>query len=378
MELTEHISFDTMELPANLLRGIYAHGFEKPSKIQSMAIVPMVKKRDVVGHAQSGTGKTGTFVIGSLSQVNPENKTVQVLIISPVRELAEQTTKVAIALGQRMDIKVHCATGGKPVQDDIRMIKTGVHVLVGTPGRIYDLLERKVFLASTVKVLVLDEADQMLEERFLEQVHCIMEKGFHESMQCALFSATMGEQVVATAKKFLRDPVEILLTPEKVTLEGIRQYHIFMEEDRHKLPTLIDLYETLKITQAMIYCNTRGKAEYLAAEMKRHGFDLECIHGDMETHQRSERMQRFRTGECRVLISTDLLARGIDVQQVSLVINYEMPDRENYIHRIGRTGRFGRKGTSINFVTPKDKHIQDELEAHYKMVIPHLPMTIDL
>ena len=376
--MEEHATFDTMGLSDGLLRGIYAYGFEKPSQIQSLAIVPMVKKRDVLGHAQSGTGKTGTFTIGSMSHIDSAQKTVQVLVISPVRELAEQTMKVATALGSHMEVSVYCATGGKPVHDDIRAIGKGVQFLVGTPGRIYDLLDRKAFAAATVKVLILDEADQMLEERFLEQVHCIMEKGFSESTQCALFSATMSPEIVAVAKKFLRDPVEILLPPEKVTLDGITQYQIFLEDDRHKLSTLIDLYENIRITQAMIYCNTRGRAEHLAAEMKRNGFELECIHGDMATHQRAERMQKFRSGDCRVLISTDLLARGIDVQQVSLVINYELPDKENYIHRIGRTGRYGRKGTSINFVTPRDKHLQDEIEAHYKTVIKSLPEDLSL
>jgi translation initiation factor 4A len=377
-EIKEYATFDTMGLPENLLRGIYAYGFEKPSQIQSLAIVPMVAKRDILGHAQSGTGKTGTFSIGALAQVDPAIKTVQVLVISPVRELAEQTTKVATALSGFMDIQVACVTGGKPVHEDVRLISRGTQFLVGTPGRIYDLLERKAFSAATIRCLILDEADQMLEERFLEQVHCIMDKGFLNTTQCTLFSATMSDDIIKVAKKFLRDPVEILLPPEKVSLDGITQYQIQLEDERYKLPTLIDLYENLKITQAMIYCNTRGKAEHLAAEMKRNGFELECIHGDMATHQRAERMQRFRNGDCRVLISTDLLARGIDVQQVSLVINYELPDRENYIHRIGRTGRYGRKGTSINFVTPKEKHLQDEIEAHYKIAIKPLPECLEL
>jgi len=378
VELKEHKSFDTMGLPDELLRGIYAYGFEKPSQIQSLAIVPMIAKRDVLGHAQSGTGKTGTFTIGSLAQVDPAIKTVQVLVIAPVRELAEQTMKVATALGDPMGVSVFCATGGKPVHEDVRAISRGVQFLVGTPGRIYDLLERKAFSAGSVRVLILDEADQMLEKRFLEQVHCIMEMGFSDATQCALFSATMSEEIIKIAKKFLRNPIEILLPPEKVSLDGITQYQVYLEEDDFKLPTLIDLYGNLKITQAMIYCNTRRKAEQLAADMKRNGFDLECIHGDMATHQRAERMQRFRNGECRVLISTDLLARGIDVQQVSLVINYEIPDRENYIHRIGRTGRYGRKGTSINFVTPRDKHLQDEIETHYKITIKPLPEKLEL
>jgi len=204
--------------------------------------------------------------------VDPAVKSVQVLVIAPVRELADQTMKVATALSSAMGVQVYCATGGKPVHEDVRMISRGVQFLVGTPGRIFDLLERKAFSAATVRVLILDEADQMLEERFLEQVHCIMEKGFTNDTQCALFSATMSEEIVGVAKKFLRDPVQILLPPEKVTLDGISQYQVFMEDERHKLSVLIDLYENLKISQAMIYCNTRGKAEYLAAEMKRNGF----------------------------------------------------------------------------------------------------------
>ncbi len=378
----EYTSFDDMPLPTELLRGIYAFGFEKPSKIQSKAVVPIVEGHDVLAQAQSGTGKTGTFVIGSLCKIDTTLMKPQVLVMVPTRELAQQIAKVATAIGNYMGekgIKVHCATGGPPVHEDIRALDRGVHFLVGTPGRIYDLMNRKALASAHVRILILDEADQMLEDRFREQVHCILSMGFPQTTQVALLSATMIPEVVEVARTLLRNPTQILLPADEVTLEGIKQYYVQIDREEQKLDTLCDLYEHLSITQALIYCSTRQKVEWLSEQMIKRGFDLKFIHGDMDLHERKTQMDAFRSGQCRVLISTDLLARGIDVQQVSLVINYELPaQRENYIHRIGRSGRFGRKGASINLITERELRVQRDIETYYKTSILELPETLDL
>ena len=376
-------TFDDMGLPAELLRGVFSYGFEKPSPIQEKAIVPIVEGRDVLAQAQSGTGKTGTFVISSLTKIDVNLMKPQVLVMVPTRELAQQIAKVATAIAQHLGggkgIRVHTATGGPPVHEDIRALDRGVHFLVGTPGRIYDLMNRKAFNTNTVRILVLDEADQMLEDRFREQVHCILSMGFPNTTQVALLSATMVPEVVEVARTLLRNPVQILLQSDEVTLDGIKQYYVSVDREEDKLDTLCDLYEHLSISQALIYCSTRQKVEWLSNQMTNRGFDLKFIHGDMDIHERRERMEAFRNGHCRVLISTDLLARGIDVQQVSLVLNYELPvQRENYIHRIGRSGRFGRKGASINLITERERRVQAEIETYYETKVNVLPQSLDL
>jgi translation initiation factor 4A len=375
-------SFDDMNLPADILRGIFSYGFEKPSRIQEKAIVPIVEGRDVLAQAQSGTGKTGTFVISTLTKIDPTIMKPQVLVMVPTRELAQQIAKVASAIGcfiGEKGIRVHTATGGPPVHEDIRALDRGVHFLVGTPGRIYDLMGRKALSTATIRALVLDEADQMLEDRFREQVHAILSTGFPETTQIALLSATMVPDVVEVARTLLRNPVQILLPAEEVTLEGIRQYYVAVEREEEKLDTLCDIYEHLSISQALIYCSTRSKVEWLSDQMIKRGFDLKYIHGDMDLVERKERMDAFRAGNCRVLISTDLLARGIDVQQVSIVINYELPvQRENYIHRIGRSGRFGRKGASVNLITERERRMQQEIEQFYGTTVSTLPANLNI
>jgi translation initiation factor 4A len=372
-----YVSFDDMDIPTDILRGIYNIGWEKPSPIQQKGIMPMIEGKDIIGHAQSGTGKTGTFVIGSLPHIDISKEEIQVLVLEPVREIAQQSAKVATIIGEHMGLKVYCATGGPPVSKDIEKIEKGVHFLVGTPGRIYDLMNRKVFNAKSIKILILDEADQMLESRFREQVLHILNMGFSNTTQVALFSATMPEEIRKVADKMCVDPVKILLPPEKVTLDGISQYFVYLERDSEKLITLIDLYENLTISQAIIYVRTRHQAEWLADQMDKNGFKLQCIHGDMDEAERKVRMDNFIAGTSRVLIATDMLARGIDIQQISTVINYELPDDDaNYIHRIGRTGRYGRKGVSINLVTDKDIHRQKQIETFYKTTIKDLPADL--
>ena len=376
-EVVVYDSFDKMDLPENLLRGIYAYGYDKPSKIQQRAIVPMRNGRDIIAQSQSGTGKTGTFSIGAMSIIDPELKAPQVLVLSPTRELAQQTEDVARNIGLYLKIQVHSATGGPPIAEDIRALQRGAQFIVGTPGRIYDLIRRGALKLDAMRVLIMDEADQMLEDRFREQVHCILEFKFPPTTQVALFSATMPPEVTEVAEKFLQNPCRILLPPDEVTLEGIKQYYVELDREEWKFDALMDLYKHLTINQLLIFVNKRQKAEWLAARLSENGFTLECIHGDMDVAERKKRMNDFRKGMVRVLISTDLLARGIDVQQVSMVINYELPmQRENYIHRIGRSGRYGRKGVAINLMLTDEMRALKEIETYYKTMITTLPSDL--
>ena len=373
-ELKLYTSFDEMNLPDNLLRGIYSYGFEKPSAIQQRGIIPIKEGRDILAQAQSGTGKTGTFAIGSLCRVDPSLKRIQVLILVPVRELAQQIESVIKAMSVHMGVSVYSATGGTPLREDIRAIEKGCQYLIGTPGRVFDLMNRNVLARDQIRVLIFDEADQMLEDRFKEQVMCILQKGFPKETQIALFSATMDTEVIEVANKLLQNPVKILIDPDAVPLDGIKQYVVSLEKEEWKYEVLCDLYQQLNINQALIYCNKRQRAEWLAEKMSAQGFPLSFIHGEMDVEERKRRMNDFRKGTVRVLISTDLLARGIDVQQVSLVINYELPtQKENYIHRIGRAGRYGRKGVTINLISPEEARAVGEIETHWKISLEQLP-----
>ena len=371
-------SFDSIEgIPVDLLRGIYAYGFEKPSEIQKRAIKPIIDGEDVLAQAQSGTGKTGAFSIGAISRIDLSNNNVQILVMVPTRELAQQIEGVMTALSSHMKITLMLATGGNPVRDDISSLQRGAHIVIGTPGRIYDLMDRGALKRDSIKVLILDEADQMLEGRFRDQTECILNMGFPEQTKVALFSATMPDEVVEVAEKLLKNAVNILLPPEKVTLEGIRQYYVTVDEDSWKFDCLSDIYQHMNISQAIIYCGTRSKVEWLQKRLQENNFEVGYIHGEMEPKERKACIKAFRNGAVRVLVSSDLLARGLDVQQVSLVINFELPDkRENYIHRIGRSGRFGRKGVAINIVTPGEYRELQEIEKHYATSIAPLPQNI--
>jgi len=369
-------SFDDMKLRDELLRGIYAYGFEKPSAIQQRGIMPVLAGHDTIAQAQSGTGKTATFSIACLQQIDTSLKKTQALILAPTRELAQQIQKVARALGDFLNVTSHACVGGTLVRDDIRILRDGVHLVVGTPGRVYDMIKRQELSLANVKIFVLDEADEMLSRGFKDQIYDVFQH-LPASVQVCLFSATMPEEILEISERFMREPVRILVKRDELTLEGIKQFYISVEREDWKLDTLCDLYETLTITQAIIYCNTRRKVDWLTDKMQQRDFTVSSMHGDMTGPERELIMKEFRSGSSRVLITTDLLARGIDVQQVSLVINYDMPaNRENYIHRIGRSGRFGRKGVAINFVTVEDTRTMREIEAFYNTTVEEMPMNV--
>jgi len=369
-------NFDNLGLQEDLLRGIYAYGFEKPSAIQQRAIMPLVKGHDIIAQAQSGTGKTATFTIGILQRLDFSISECQALILAPTRELAQQIQKVVVALGDYLGAKCHACIGGTRVSDDISKLRNGVHIVVGTPGRVYDMLCRQVLRPDRIKLFILDEADEMLSRGFKDQIYDIFQ-ALPPRVQVGLFSATMPSEALEITERFMREPVRILVKRDELTLEGIKQFYIAVDREEWKLDTLCDLYDTLNITQAVIFCNTRRKVDYLTDKMRAREFTVSSTHGDISQKERDVILNEFRTGSSRVLITTDLLARGIDVQQVSLVINYDLPrNLENYIHRIGRSGRFGRKGVAINFVTQEDIRALRDLEQFYNTQIEEMPAHV--
>jgi len=369
-------NFDNMNLRDDLLRGVYAYGFERPSAIQQRAILPLSKGKDLIAQAQSGTGKTATFTIGILQQLDYSLKECQALILAPTRELAQQIQRVVLAIGDYLEVKCHACIGGTLVRDDIAKLESGVHVVVGTPGRVYDMLCRRVLRPDHIKVFVLDEADEMLSRGFKDQIYDIFQV-LPSRVQVGLFSATMPADALEITQRFMNEPSKILVKRDELTLEGIRQFYVNVEREDWKLDTLVDLYETLNITQAVIFCNTRRKVDWLTDKLRSKEFTVSSTHGELTQKERDVILNEFRTGSSRVLITTDLLARGIDVQQVSLVINYDLPrNLENYIHRIGRSGRFGRKGVAINFVTQEDVRNLRDLEQFYNTSVEEMPANI--
>ena len=369
-------TFEAMKLRPELLRGIYAFGFQMPSAIQQRAIIPIARGRDVIAQSQSGTGKTATFCTGILQNIDPARREPQALVLSPTRELAQQIQKVCLGLGRNMSVQVYACIGGTKLNEDLRALSSGVHVVSGTPGRVYDMICRRALSPRHMRMLVMDEADEMLREGFKEKIFDIY-RYLPPRTQVVLSSATLTPQVLELTAKFMTDPVRILVKRDELTLEGIKQYFIAVEKDSYKFETLTDLYDSVTITQTVIFCNTRRRVEWLAAQMRKANFAVVAMHGDMPQGERDEIMRQFRAGESRVLITTDLWARGIDVTQISMVINYEVPNnREQYIHRIGRSGRFGRKGVAINLVTDEEMPILRDIEMFYATQIDEMPENI--
>ena len=369
-------NFDNMNLKNNLLRGIYSIGFEKPSYIQQRGILPIIKGRDIIAQSQSGTGKTATFTIGALQLLDETKAETQILIIAPTRELALQIYDVVSSIGEYMDITHACIIGGTSIRENIETLSKKPQIIIGTPGRLYDMIYKNRLYTKYIRLLVIDEADEMLSKGFEEQIKNIF-KSLPPEIQVSLFSATMSEEFFMLTDNFMRNPIKILVKNDELTLEGISQYYIYMERDYYKFDALCDLYSSFSISQSILYCNSKRTVEFLQSKLTENNFSNAYIHGDMTLDQRKDIMIRFRTGEIRMLISTDLLCRGIDVQQVSLVINYEVPYRiENYIHRIGRSGRFGRKGIAINFANDREFKMIKDIERYYSTSVEEFPKDV--
>jgi len=283
---------------------------------------------------------------------------------------------VMMALGNYMSVQVHSCIGGKSINEDIRRLDYGVHVVSGTPGRVFDMIRRRNLRTRDIRLLVLDEADEMLSKGFKEQIYDVY-RYLPPATQVVLVSATLPHEVLEMTGKFMNNPIRILVKRDELTLERIKQFFVAVEKEEWKFDTLCDLYDTLTITQAVIFCNTKRKVEWLTEQMHKANFTVGHMHGEMPQKERDQIMTNFRAGNQRVLITTDIWARGIDVQQVSLVINYDLPNnRELYIHRIGRSGRFGRKGVAINFVKNEDIKILRDIEQFYATQIDEMPMNV--
>jgi len=372
-------TWDELEVPTQLLRGIYAYGFEIMSPIQKKAIQPMITGRDIIAQAQSGTGKTATFTIGSLSKINLETKRPQVLVLSPTRELSKQTADVFNGIGCMMTgLQVQTLVGGSSVDEDMSLLKnTPPHIITGCPGRVYDILKKNQNIYKGIKIVILDEADEMLSFGFKEQVYNILQL-LTKDIQICLFSATLPVYIHVIIDKIMKNPVKIQVKTEQLTLEGISQYYIAVEDDNQKYATLKDLYSLISVSQCIIYANSLQRVSDLYDAMETDGFPVCCIHSNMEKKDRDQAFTDFKIGKYRVLISSNVTARGIDIQQVSIVINFDLPKcTHTYLHRIGRSGRWGRKGVGINFITKRDVSKIREIEAHYTTQINELPANFD-
>lgn len=363
-----------MNLKMPLLRGIYSSGFEKPSLIQQKALVPMITGKDIIAESQSGTGKTAMFVISVLQRiVESDIDNVQALILSPTRELAQQIGEVIANIGEYMNVKSQTFIGGTSLKADITNLSKGVHIVVGTPGRILELIKKKILSLNSLKTFILDEADEMLSRGFLKMVTEI-QKHLPKGIQTAVFSATLqSKEVLSIVRSMTVDPAMISLNiPEDSSVEEVKQFYIKIEDKGDKLETLMKLYQKLEISQTFIYCNSKSSVEILTEELAKRGFSVTSIHSDYSQTEREKQLKDFKLGSKRILVTSDLLARGIDISQIDLVLNYEIPvNPETYVHRIGRTGRFGKKGTAISFVdTQKDemKSLQT-IESRFKLKI---------
>jgi translation initiation factor 4A len=365
---------ESLGLDRNVLRGIYAMGFESPSPIQRQAILPIIQGKDVLAQAQSGTGKTGAFSIGTIMRCDGEQATAQAIILAPTRELANQIHSVFNSLAAQTKLRAHLLVGGTSVDRDIHDIRaTNPQVFVGCPGRVLDFLCRRVIQPDSLRVIVLDEADEILSQGFQEQIYNIFQF-LTDSTQVVMFSATIPEQLHDVVNKIMRDPIKILVKTEQMTLEGISQFYVSFNNDHEKLMALMDLYEGISVSQSIIYCNSVKRVMELYDTMRREGFPVCCIHSEMDRDARNLAYQEFKVGKYRVLISSNVTARGLDVQQVSVVINYDIPKCvHSYLHRIGRSGRWGRKGVGINFVTKYDIDKMRAIEQHYHTEIKELP-----
>lgn len=385
---------EVTSLGRQLLRGIYSIGFSKPTEVQQRSIIALATGRDCIIQAQSGTGKTGAFSIGSLYRVDPQKKSVQLLVLSPTISLARQTSEVLKNLGRYMfsgndDWLLCCYGGGTPFEQEIRLLRQGnVRVITGTTGRIAHLMREGGF-GTQLRTIIFDEADNLLEDRFMGEIKDILFQ-VPKDVQVGLFSATMSDGSLENARKLVRkDPphLEILLERECVSLAGIRQYKILIDSadpDNIKLAVLMELYQHYSVARCIIFTNSRKRAEWLGQALKAKGYSVSILHGDLPRDERAYVETSFRNGDSRIMVSSDLLSRGFDIQDLSLMINFDIPGGnmglETYIHRIGRTGRYGRKGLALSLVRAQSQSeigLLEEVNKTYGGTIEDLPANVD-
>jgi translation initiation factor 4A len=378
-ENTTFNRWDELEIDPNILRGIYGYGFETPSPVQMKAVIPIITGKDIIAQAQAGTGKTGAFTVGGLYHIDTKLNKNQMLVMCPTHELSRQIASVISGIGSCLNgLRVKVLIGGSSIDDDVKELReTPPHVIVGCPGRVYHMAQRGHIRCRDLKFVVLDEADEMLSASFKDQVYNIF-KMFNNNVQVALFSATLPDNIYSITDKFMRNPVRIVVTPELLTLEGVKQYFIALEDDAQKFETIKDLFSNISVSQCFIYCNSVKRVVSLYEAMTQDGFPVGCIHSEMDKVEREKSLKEFRQGSIRVMISSNVTARGIDIQQVSVVINFDVPkDVHTYIHRIGRSGRWGRRGVGINFMTRRDVQKMTEIKSYYNAQIEEFPANFD-
>lgn len=378
-ETKEIKSWDDLNVDSNILRSIYAYGFENPSDIQKKAIKPIQDGHDLIAQAQSGTGKTGAFVVGALSRLDVTKKSTQIIVLVPTHELVSQIYTVFCNLSSFIDgVVIRKMVGGTAVIDDIQDVRANIpHIIIGCTGRVFDMIKRRAISTREVKLCILDEADEMLSVGFKDQIYNIFQL-LPGNTQIALFSATMPPSILQLTEKFMRDPVKITMKPQELNLEGIKQYYIAMHNDYDKLDCLKDLFARLTVSQTIIYANDVRRVKDLYEVMTKEGYSVCCIHRDMSKQERNDTITKFREGGYRMLISSNITARGIDVQQVNTVINFDVPRSvDTYLHRIGRSGRWGRKGIAVNFVTKMDIRQMKIIEQHYGVSIEEMPADLE-
>lgn len=362
--------WDDFGLCDDLLRGIYSYGFEVPSEIQQKAIIPIMSGRDIIAQAKSGSGKTATFTIGSLQCIDLVKGT-QVLVLSPTHELVRQTSCVFTSLGMKMEnLSIKTLVGGVPVANDINEMRLKVpHVIVGSPGRGFDLIERHTINVKCIKLVILDEADELLSSGFKTDIFNIFNY-LNEDIQVAMFSATLPDEILTLINTIMRNPVRITVKSDELNVEGIEQFYITVSDDRAKFEKIKLLYSTLVMSQCVIFVNSVNRVIDLYDSLNNEGFPVSCIHSSMSKADREKSLSEFRRGATRTLISSNIIARGIDVQQVGMVINFDIcNDVHTYLHRIGRGGRYGKKGIAINLITRYDIEMLKKIEKHYKVTI---------
>lgn len=373
------------ELKEELERGIYACGFEIPSFIQKTAIMPILQMRDIRAQAQSGTGKTAAFGISALQRLSGETRT-EVLILVTTREIADQNADRISSLAQFMNIKVSVIAGGTRVDKTIEELREGPEITVGTPGRVFHMIEQGFLDTTNIRLLIIDEADEMLNVGFKEQLKAIFEY-IPETTQIAMFSATWEEEAITVAEQILNKPVVIDLRQDEQTLKGIDQFFVSLGNrprtgaDMIKLQAFFDIYQKNQLAQCVIFVNTINKAKFLHQEFTKKKIPCDVIHSELNQRERVDVLDKFRKGSGRLLIATGLIGRGIDIQQLSLVFNFDLPptkDIASYIHRIGRAGRFGKKGKALNFIFNDEEEALQKIERHYKTSITALPFNFNL
>ncbi len=371
----ETVRFEELDLYPQILRAIEEMGFEEATPIQSQAIPVVMSGVDVIGQAQTGTGKTASFGIPMLQKVEPDNKKTQVLVLSPTRELAIQVADEIRKLAKYMHgIKILPVYGGQEIGRQIKALKDGAQIIIGTPGRVMDHLRRKTIRCDAVNTVVLDEADEMLNMGFREDIETILEYIPEENRQTVLFSATMPKPILDITRKYQHDAVTIKVVKKELTVPSIEQYYYDVKR-KDKVEVLTRLLDYYDPKLSLVFCNTKRMVDELTEELQGRGYFAEGLHGDMKQSQRDRVMRGFRNGKTEILVATDVAARGIDVDDVEAVFNYDIPqDDEYYVHRIGRTGRAGRAGRAFTFVKGKEVYKLKDIMRYCKTKIVAMPI----